>query len=78
MVIAASEEKRNRLLAQNYREWTSKAGTKLFAKLVSVSPEGVVLRDEAGALRQVQPQQLWIVDQALIRRQVKNGRVVNN
>ena len=76
--IAAANEKRDRLLGQNYREWTSKVGTKLFAKLVSVSPEGVVLRDEAGALRQVQPQQLWIVDQAMIRRQVKNGSVVNN
>ena len=77
-VIAAANEKRERLKAQNYRDWTSKSGTKLFAKLVSVSPEGVVLRDEAGALRQVQPELLWIVDQAWIRRQVKNGSVVRN
>jgi hypothetical protein len=77
-VITAANEKRERLKAQNYREWTSKAGTKLFAKLVSVSPEGVVLRDEAGALRQVQPELLWIVDQAWIRRQVQNGSVVRN
>lgn len=70
-VVAADTERLRRLEAQNYREWTSKAGSKLFAKLVSATPDEVILMDENGALRRVQPQQLWIVDQAIIHRQSK-------
>jgi hypothetical protein len=74
---AAAEANRKTLLAQNYREWTSKAGTKLFAKLVSASADEVILRDETGALRQVLPEQLWIVDIAWIRREAKKEAMVS-
>lgn len=70
-VIQAAEEKRRRLTSQNFREFTSKTGSKLFAKLVSCSPTEVVLMDENNALRRVSPEQLWIVDLALIHRQLK-------
>jgi len=72
--IAAYDEKLNRLLAQNYRQWTSRAGTKLLAKLVSASAEEVILRDDSGALRRVAPQQLCLVDQAWIHRQEKSSQ----
>ncbi len=70
-VVAAADERLRRLTAQNYREWTSKAGTKLFAKLVSATADEVTLMDETGALRRVPLEQLWIVDQAVIHRQNK-------
>lgn len=69
--IADQDERMNRLIAQNYRQWTSKAGSKLFAKLVAATPEEAVLMDENGALVRVAMAQLWIVDQAWIRRQQK-------
>lgn len=69
--IAAADERLRRLTSQNYREWTSRAGTKLLAKLVSATVDEVVLMDENGVLRRVHPQQLWIVDQAIIHRQTK-------
>ena len=70
-VMAAADEKLNRLLAQNYREWTSQAGTRLMAKLVSAAAGEVILMDDAGALRRVHPEQLCIVDQAWIHRNQK-------
>jgi len=73
-VIAAREEKVAQLLAQHYREWTSRAGTKLLAKLVSDSKEEIILRDEAGTLRRVLPEQLSIVDQAWIHREQKKSQ----
>ncbi len=70
-VIAAADEKMDRLLKQNYREWTSQAGTRLMAKLVSSTVSEVILMDAEGALRRVAPEQLCIVDQAVISRQAK-------
>jgi hypothetical protein len=70
-VIAAADEKMDRLLKQNYREWTSQAGTRLMAKLVSSTGSEVILMDAEGALRRVAPEQLCIVDQAVISRQAK-------
>ena len=70
-VIQAAEEKHRRLTSQNFREFTSKTGSKLFAKLVSCTPTEVVLMDENNALRRISPEQLWIVDLALIHRQLK-------
>ncbi len=73
-VIAANDEKMAQLLAQDYREWTSRAGTKLLAKLVSDSTEEIILRDDAGTLRRVLPEQLSIVDQAWIHREQKKSQ----
>lgn len=75
--VAAAEVNRQRLLAQNYREWTSKAGTKLFARLVSASADEVILLDASGGLRQVAPEQLWIVDIAWIRREAKKNAMLS-
>ncbi|MDB6072074.1 MAG: hypothetical protein JWL81_3245 [Verrucomicrobiales bacterium] len=71
-VIQAAEEKHRRLTSQNFRDFTSKTGSRLFAKLVSCSPTEVVLMDENNTLRRVSPEQLWIVDLALIHRQLKS------
>ncbi len=70
-VIAAADEKMDRLLKQNYREWTSQAGTKLLAKLVSSTASEVILMDAEGELRRVASEQLCIVDRAVISRQAK-------
>ena len=61
----------NRLLAQNYREWTSKAGSKLLAKLVSASPAEVILMNGDGGQFRVVPEQLSILDRAWLQRQQK-------
>ena len=70
-VIAAADEKMERLLKQNYREWTSQAGTRLMAKLVSSTASEVILMDAEGAPRRVALEQLCIVDQAVVSRQAK-------
>lgn len=70
-VIAAADEKLNRLLAQNYREWTSKAGSKLLAKLVSAAPAEVILMNGEGGQFRVMPEQLSILDRAWLQRQQK-------
>lgn len=70
-VIAANDEKMTRLLAQNYREWTSLAGTRLMAKMVSAAKGEVILMSDEGAQFRVVPGQLSIVDRAWINRQPK-------
>ncbi len=74
-VVAAADERRQRLEAQHYREWTSQAGSRLLGKLVSAAEGEVVLRDEGGALRRVGMEQLSIVDQAWISRQPRGQAV---
>ena len=77
-VVAAGDERRQRLEAQQYRDWTSQAGSRLFGKLVSSAGGEVVLRDEIGGLRRVALEQLSIVDQAWIWRQPKGGLAVGD
>ena len=72
-VIAANDEKLARLLAQNYREWASLAGTRLMAKMVSVEESGVVLMSDEGAQFRVAPEHLSIIDRAWIARQQKGN-----
>ena len=68
-VIAAQDEKQARLLAQNFREWTSRAGSKLMAKLVSAADNEVILMSDEGAQFRVMPEQLSIIDRAWLTRQ---------
>ena len=71
--IAANDEKLARLLAQNFREWTSLAGTRLMAKMVSAQQREVILMGDSGAQFRVVPEQLSIIDRAWIIRQQKAG-----
>ncbi len=68
-VVAAHDEKMARLLAQNYREWKSRAGSSLMAKMVSASEGEVILLSDEGAQYRVSPEQLSIIDRAWIARQ---------
>lgn len=76
-VIAANKAKMESLRAQNYREWTSKAGSTLLAKLVSNTPERITLMDEHGVLFRVQPPQLSILDRAWIQRKHPPEKIVS-
>lgn len=67
-VVHAEQERLKRLTAQNYREWTSAAGSKIMAKLISASADEVVLMDDSGAIRRVHPLQLHILERARISR----------
>lgn len=72
-VIAADDEKLARLLEQNFREWTSLAGSKLMAKMVSAAEREVILMSDAGAHFRVMPEQLSIIDRAWVTRQRKGS-----
>ena len=72
-VIASADEKMARLLAQNYRGWTSRAGTTLMAKMVSAADGAVILMSDEGAQFRVVPEQLSIIDRAWINRQQKGS-----
>lgn len=72
-VIAAADEKMARLFAQNYREWTSRAGTKLMARMVSAADGAVILMSAEGEHFRVVPEQLSIIDRAWINRQSKGS-----
>ncbi len=60
---------REKLIVDGYREWTSAQGSKLFAKLVEARPDQILLKDESGKPRAVKPEQLYIADREVIRRQ---------
>ena len=76
-VIAANDEKMARLSAQNFREWTSLAGTRMMAKMVSAQRGEVILMGDSGAQFRVVPEQLSIIDRAwIIRQQKASGRKV--
>ncbi|MDB6136247.1 MAG: hypothetical protein JWM59_4490 [Verrucomicrobiales bacterium] len=68
MVIASNKARLEDLRAQNYREWTSRKGSKLMAKMVQATPERIVLMDEGGTWFRVHPRQLNILDRAWIQR----------
>lgn len=78
VVIANNRERMDRLRSQNYREWTSKSGSTLLAKLVSSSPGGITLMDEHGALFRVLPPQLCILDRAWIQRTHPPEKIVSS
>ncbi len=77
-VIANNKARMDNLRAQNFREWTSKAGSKLLAKLVSATPERITLMDENNTLFRVFPAQLSILDRAWIQRKHAPQKVVSN
>jgi thioredoxin-related protein len=52
----------DKFFAQGYRVWTNRGGYTIIAKFVEASPERVVLRDENGALRVVEPRNLSLFD----------------
>ncbi len=61
-------ERIDRLIAQGYRQWTSRKGSSMMGKLVQAAPERIVLVDENGQLRTVLPAQLTLYDAEWARR----------
>src|SRR5690606_37991853 len=68
---AAAAERREKLAAAGYREWTSRNGSySLFAGFVGANDQVVVLTDENNRRRRVRTQQLSILDRAWIRKKL--------
>ncbi len=59
---------RDSLTRQGYRQWTSRAGSTLFAKLVDYRDERIILMDDRGRNRRVLPSQLILFDAEWARR----------
>jgi hypothetical protein len=62
------QERIDKLTAQGYRLWTSRAGSTMMGKLVDAKPQRVILMDENGQWRQVLPAQLTLFDAEWARR----------
>lgn len=62
------QERIANLKSQGYRVWTSRKGSTMMGKLVEAKPERIVLKDENGRHRQVQPAQLILYDAEWARR----------
>ena len=57
-----------RLLAQGFRQWTSRKGSSMMGRLVKATPEYIILSDENGQKRSVLPAQLTLYDAEWARR----------
>ena len=56
------------LLEQGFRQWTSRKGSSMMGRLVTATPEYIILSDENGRKRSVLPAQLTLYDSEWARR----------
>lgn len=66
--VRREQERLDRLAAQGYRVWKSRAGTELMAKIYSATPQVITVMDEQGRLRRSRPEQLSLFDREWVRR----------